>query len=154
MTMTPFDYWTGLWRAGQAIAESGIRLAETAEASRAVVASRSGTILSASRDPLNGDYAELSRMVPEKVAAFSEAGASAFDDLRRVQAQSIANWQMMMGIALKGRMATMAEMTTLTTRSAEIVERSAKAGGKALAPIHRSATGNARRLSRKAAGAR
>lgn len=145
--MTPFDFWTGMWRSGQAMADAGMKMAQMADASRTVIETRSQAMLAASRDPLNGDYAELSRMVPEKVAAFARAGASAVDDLQAVQAQAIANWQMMMGIALKGRAATPAEVGTMTSRTATIIERSAKAAGRALAPVHRSATGNARRLT-------
>ncbi|MEL0209484.1 MAG: hypothetical protein VW891_02645 [Novosphingobium sp.] len=142
--MTPFDFWTGMWRSGQAMADAGMKMAQMADASRTVIETRSQAMLAASRDPLNGDYAELSRMVPEKVAAFARAGASAVDDLQAVQAQAIANWQMMMGIALKGRAATPAEVGTMTSRTATIIERSAKAAGRALAPVHR----NARRLTR------
>ncbi|MFY7850461.1 MAG: hypothetical protein ACOVQ6_01575 [Brevundimonas sp.] len=87
-------------------------------------------------------------MGKEKVAAFARAGASAVDDLQAVQAQAIANWQMMVGIALKGLAATPAEIKIMTSRTATMIERSAKAAGRALAPVHRSATGNARRLTR------
>jgi hypothetical protein len=148
MALTPFDFWTGMWRTGQAMANAGMKMAEVTDASRTVIESRSLAMLAASRDPLNGDYAELNRMVPEKVAAFARAGASAFDDLQAVQAQAIANWQMMVGIALKGRAATPAEIGIMTSRTATMIERSATAAGRALAPVHRSATGNARRLTR------
>lgn len=148
MSATPFDFWTGMWRSSQALADCGLKLAETMQAAGAVIDSRSRTILDATRDPLRGDYAELGRMVPEKVTAFSKAGAAAMGEVGAIQAQALANWRVMLRIAGQGRLATPAEIGAMTTRSAAMVERSAKAPGKALAPIHRGARGNARRLAR------
>ena len=148
MADTPYDFWAGMWRSGVAMAETGVKFAETMHASRAVVDSRSRTMAAASRDPLNGDYVELGRMVPEKVEAFAAAGMSAMADLQMIQAQALANWQQMIGIAMSGRMASAAQIGELTTRSSRMIERASSAGGKALAPVHLSATNNARRLSR------
>lgn len=148
MADTPFDFWAGMWRSGVALADTGIKFAETIHASSAVVDSRSRTMAAASRDPLNGDYVELGRMVPEKVEAFAQAGMSAMSDLQAIQAQALANWQQLIGITLSGRMASAAQLGELATRSSRMFERAAGAGGKALAPVHRSATDNARRLSR------
>ena len=87
-------------------------------------------------------------MVPEKMAAFSKAGASALADLQAMQADALANWQQMMGIMVQGRSPTNREMSAMTSRSARMTSRAAAAGGKALAPIHRTATGNVlRRLA-------
>lgn len=147
--MTPFDFWSGVWRSGAAMAATNLRLAETMQASGAVIDSRTRTMRAASRDPLNGDYAELGRMVPEKMTAFSMAGMAAFADLQALQTQALAQWGQMMGIAARGRAPTMTEMNTMTTRSARMANRAASAGGKALAPIHSAATGNARRLAPK-----
>lgn len=149
--MNPFDLWMGMWRSGQAAADTALTLGETLRAAGAVVDSRSRTMAAASRDPINGDYAELARMVPEKLAAFSAAGASALRDLQAVQSYAMANWRLVTDIAFKGRIATAKEANAIATRSAAMVERTARAGGKALAPVHRAATGNARRLKRSAA---
>ena len=149
MAAGPFDFWVGLWRSGASMADTTAKLAETMHASRTVIDSRSRTMLAASRDPLNGDYAELARMVPEKLSAFSEAGASALDDLRTIQSKAMDNWQQLWRIALAGRPATARELGTMLSRSGEMVERAAAAGGKALAPVHRGATGNAARLRGK-----
>lgn len=147
--MTPFEFWADMWRCGAIAAETGLKLAETAQASQAVVKSRSATIAAAARNPLAGDYAELGRMVPEKVAAFTEAGIAAWGDLQWIQAQALGNWQMLARIALAGRAPTTAEASAITARTVGMAKRGARAGGKALAPIHRGATSNARRLRRK-----
>ena len=67
----PCAYWTRVMSAWGSVGATGERLGETATASQAVIASRTNTIGAAMRSPLSGDYAELGRMVPEKVAAFS-----------------------------------------------------------------------------------
>ena len=147
--MTPFEFWADLWRCGAIAAETGIKLAETAQASQAVVKSRSETIAAAVRNPLAGDYVELGRMGPEKVAAFTEAGIAAWGDFQRIQAQALGNWRMLATTALAGRAPTATEAGAMTARTVSIAKRGARAGGKVLAPIHRGATGNARRLRRK-----
>lgn len=146
--MNPFELWTGMLRDGAAITRTGFQLAETMQASHAVIDQRSRTIASACRDPLSADYAELGRMVPEKVAAFSQAGAAALDDFHAIQNETLAHWQQLMSIGLRGRLPTGAEMAAMTARSARVATRGAAAAGKALAPIHRTATANARRLQR------
>ncbi len=148
--MNPFDFWNGIVQANKIAARNGRTLAETIEASGAVIESRSHTIASAARNPFAADHAELGRMVPEKLAAFSQAGMSAWDDLCAIQAQAIANWQQLAGIALRGRTPTTGEIATMAGRSTAITRRSVAATGKALAPIHAAATGNAKRLARKA----
>ena len=148
MADSPFDFWAGMWRSGVAMAETSVKFAETIQASGAVVDSRSRTIAAASRDPLNGDYVELGKMVPEKLEAFSAAGIAAMADFQAIQAHAYANWEQLVGIAMSGRLASVAQLGELATRSSRMIERAAAAGGKVLAPVHLSATSNARRLSR------
>lgn len=153
MTMTPFEFWTGMWRGGQAMIDTAYKTAETVQAAGTVIDSRSHTMAKMAYDPTTADYAELARMMPEKIAAFSQAGASMFDDLQAVQAHAMANWMLLSKIAARGRVPTAREIGTLTSEAAAMIERGARAGGKALAPVHRGATGNARRL-KKASPAR
>jgi hypothetical protein len=150
MTMNPFDFWAGMWRGGQAMMDTASKAAETVEAAGTVIDSRSRMLAKMAHDPTRAGYAELSRMVPEKIAAFSQAGTSVFEDLQAVQTHAMANWMMISMIALKGRVPTAREIGILTSRSTAIIERGARAGGKALAPVHRGATSNARRLKRAA----
>ena len=145
--MTPWDMWARAVDAGMAGARTGFRFAEMVQASHEVVASRCTTMAVAARDPLRGDYAELGRMVPEKAAAFGSAAASAIEDMRAVQADALANWQQLAAMSLAG-LPTTREMARLGERTMRIAERSLAAGGNALAPVHRAATGNARRLKK------
>lgn len=143
---SPFGLWLDLWESGMKAASSGLRLAETAHASREVIEHRSKAMSAAMHDPLNADYRELGRMIPEKVEAFSRAGFSAVSDLASIQASLHANWSHAMSIMLSGRMPTMADTSAMTARSSAALNRSVNLAGKALAPVHRTATGNARRL--------
>ena len=145
--MTPWDMWTRALDAGMAGARTGFRFAEMVQASQEVVASRCRTMAAAARDPLRGDYAELGRMAPEKMAAFGSAAASAIDDMHAVQADALACWQQLATMTLAG-VPTTREMARLGDRSMRIAERTLAAGGNAMAPVHRAATGNARRLNK------
>ncbi|MBA3896273.1 MAG: hypothetical protein H0X36_03875 [Sphingomonadaceae bacterium] len=141
MTANPYDFWLGMWR-------TGMRLTETMHASGAVIDSRSRAMMDAARDPLNGDYRELNRMLPEKVAAFSQAGASLAADFWALQTQAMANWSQMMTLAMNGRGVSLRDWMAMASRSSAMMTRTGRSGAKALAPVHRAATANARRLKR------
>ncbi|HWI85595.1 MAG TPA: hypothetical protein VNT42_04630 [Sphingomonas sp.] len=147
---SPLDFWLGLWRSGAKATQTSIRFTEMMVASSEVVSSRSGSIADAMRDPLNGDYRELGRMVPEKIDAFSSAGASMWKDMGALQASALAAWSH--GASLMLRPSTMADAATMWTHSGDMIGRSMDMGGKAMAPIHRQATANARRLRKKPRG--
>jgi hypothetical protein len=116
---------------------TGLRSAELMMAADSVIRSRNKMIEAASRAPLSGNYRELSRMVPEKVAAFGAAGD--------VLAAEWRAWQ--------------EEMTALAAisgpgidsvfRWTDAVTRLWAAPGAAMRPIHKTATANARRLRRR-----
>jgi hypothetical protein len=144
----PFAFWSSLWRSGMTMAETGGKFAEMMRAATDVVDSRTRTMAAATRNPLTADYHELGRMVPEKVEAFSASARAAADDFQALQSESLAQWQAFGQIALRGRPPTAAELARLTARSARIIDRAAQAGGKALAPVHKRATANAKRLKR------
>ena len=148
MSANPFAVWTSLWTGGLAMARTGGQFAEMLQAAGTVVDSRTRTMAAAGRDPLNGDYRELNRMVPEKVAAFSESARAASGDLQALQGEAIAQWQAWSRIAFSGRLPTPSDVATMTARSARMLDRAAKAGGKALAPVHAQATANAKRLGK------
>lgn len=147
--ISPFDLWTTMWINWSAMARTGIQMAETLQASQQVIDRRTRKMADATRDPWRGDYGELGRMVPEKMSAFSKAGLSAFDDMQAIGSAAIANWQQMMGLMLDQRGISMTDMATMSKRATGMAERAGAAPGKALKPIHSTATGNARRLSRK-----
>lgn len=148
MWINPFQLWADSLAAGTAMARTGMRFGETMAASAEVIDSRSRTIADACRDPIAGDYRELGLMVPEKLEAFWEAHVAAAGDVAAVQVQIIEQWQQLARIAGGGRMPSPAEAKALAARSSRMAKRTTAAAGKALAPVHRRATANARRLRR------
>ncbi len=137
MMYTPLDFWLTMFRTGQ-------KMTATLDASKTVIDSRVGSMADAARNPLGGDYAELSRMVPEKVEAFSRASASVMADSIALQSAAMANWNAL--AAMAWRPASFGDWVKIADRSAKMAKRAGASGGKALAPVHRTATGNARRL--------
>ncbi|MGY2732854.1 hypothetical protein [Sphingomonas sp. UYP23] len=146
----PFAYWTRVMSAWGSVGATGERLSETATASHAVIASRTTTIGEAMRSPLSGDYAELGRMVPEKVAAFSQSGTAGLSALMTLQAGYVAQAQELRAMWLRGRPPTLFELAALSERSSmhalSALETGAQMGRDVVAPLHKAATGNAKRL--------
>lgn len=151
--INPFENWMRLTAAAIDVNRAGMRASETLSASGAVVADRAEIIGEALRWPLGADIGEMSRMVPEKVEAFSQAALALMSEMTVLQLGFLAEVQHIGLLAMRGRAPTMAEVQALTSRSAayalRTVERSAKSGSTVIAPIHAKATANARRLKRR-----
>jgi hypothetical protein len=155
MTMfDPFAGWSRLMMAGRTMTETSLRAVETVGAANAVIGARSTIIDAAMRSPLTGDHAELARMVPEKVEAFSRAGSAAVTAWWAAQSVWMEHMQHVGSMALRGRPPTIAEVADLGSRvnalALESIEAAAGLGSSMLAPVHREATSNARRLKRGA----
>lgn len=149
MGWTPLDLWSDMWTNSLRLAQAGWKTGEMMRASADVIGSRCQSMAEASRNPLSGDYVELGRMVPEKVDAFSRAGWAALRNLQTMNAAAFANLAQTSRIAAAGRLPTAAEVQRLSSRSSRMVACASAAAGKTLAPVHKRATGNARRLKRK-----
>lgn len=151
----PFSNWRRLMAAGLSMTGTGVRVMETLGAANAVIAARTPIIDAAMRSPLTGDHVELGRMVPEKVEAFSQAGSAMVTAWWQAQSLWMGHMQHLGGMAMRGRAPTTGEMVALNNRVAGLtldgIEAAARLGSTALAPVHRKATANARRLKRKAA---
>ncbi len=148
--LDPFSYWSRVFSSWQAIGLAGQRIAETATASHDVIASRSATIGEAIASPATADHAELMRMVPEKVAAFSQAGESMMRAGLAMQADYFRHMQHVGAMMTQGRPPSAAAWFDLSNRSANYalraLEASARVGANAVKPVHRTATANAKRL--------
>ena len=135
------------------MAETGRRAGETSLAAHDVIGHRATLMREALHQPLSADHRELSRMVPEKVAAFSAAGGVAVEAWWEMQSIVAAQAQMIGTAMLAGRGPDVAELGRLRRRSAARAMRLAEgvvaAGCAMLDPIHATASGNARRLTRK-----
>lgn len=147
--MGPFDFWIQAWRGGAIYMETATKMAETLHASHSVIDTRTRMIQAASSNPLTADYRELNRMVPEKVAAFSKSGAAISGDLDAMYRLAAANMTQAANIMTSGRVPNPGEIAQMSSRSLAMMTTGMNATGKALAPIHHTATGNAKRLSRK-----
>ena len=149
--MWPMDAGLSLMRAAVGMAETGARFSEMMLASHHVIGKRVDLIHAAAQSPLDGDYAELNRMVPEKLAAFSQAGAVLANQWREAQVELFDQWRDMVmlmtpGLPSPGRLRGYGERSA--ERATRAMARSMKAGGLALAPVHKAATANSRRLKR------
>jgi hypothetical protein len=123
-----------------------LQMAETTRASGTVVAKRSAIIDHAMRDPLNGDVAELARMMPEKIAAFSRSGASLSRDWLHIQRLSFEQVMDALEIARRALPPTIADYQRTGDRAMTIFGLINRAAIRALAPIHASVTANEKRL--------
>lgn len=149
-----FNAWSRMMTAGWSMTQTGMRMVETMGAANEVMAARTTLIGSAMRIPLTGDHRELARMVPEKVDAFSRVGSATVAAWWAAQSAWVGEMQNLGTMAMRGRPPTAVELAQLgermTARGLESVEAAAQLGSTALAPVHRKATANARRLKRQA----
>ena len=135
------------WIEWQRIVRAGTMLSETLNATHRVVGHRSKTIETAINDPLGADTVELGRMVSEKGAAFGAAGASLSRDWLAMQrdwnAQAMAVSAMIMG-----QMPSPRSAQAMMVRGQRLGSAALASGVRAMAPIHRAATANEKRLGR------
>lgn len=150
----PFSSWSRLVSASFEMVQTTMKVAETINASSQVVSTRSDMIATAMRSPLDADHREMGRMVPEKVEAFSRSGAAIVTAWWEMQTAWLVEMQHLAGLAMRGRLPTKPELLDLSSRQMAYavgsVESAAQLGHNAVAPIHRKATSNARRLIRPA----
>lgn len=127
-----------------------LQAAETARASSEVINARAGLLHDAARSPMTADYAELTRMVPERIDAFARSGLAVMRDLTSIQAAYWTQAQRVGVLMLAGRVPTASEATVFAAVTREHALGAITAGAQmscaALAPVHRAATANARRM--------
>jgi hypothetical protein len=145
----PFTAWSRMMSAGLDMQSTWLRGFETMEASRLVIDARTDMMR---KVPAPGDLAELARMVPEKVEAFSRSAQAVTRDTMAMHNAWAAQMQRIGMMMLGGRIPTITETAKLAEQSMDYalgaMTASARLGKGALAPVHRTATGNARRLKR------
>lgn len=150
-----FDSWSRMMAVSLSAWKTGARAFETSDAAGKVIAARVPMINMAIWSPLNGDYAELGRMVPEKVEAFSQGGSAAVSAWWKAQAMWMAHLQYLGVMAITARPPMLFELADWGTRTADLtvksLEAAARMGAGSLGPVHSKATSNARRLTRKGA---
>ena len=139
--MNPFSIWTDMLKAGRMVGE-------TLDASQSVIASRSGTIAEATRNPLKADTRELNMMVAEKSKAFAKSGAILASDWTRLQGEMFAQAQALGSLWISGRPPSFGAVQSIAARSQRIGTRALSSGVRALRPIHATATANKKRLGK------
>ncbi|WP_395667229.1 hypothetical protein [Methylocella sp.] len=144
-------FWTDPFKLGASTWKNAVAAAETFQASGKVIARRRTVIDAALENPLRADVAELRLMGAEKADAFSRAGASWMKDLAAAQGDCMAQARDLFALTLSGRPPTPAELERVGRRGLRIATAMSLGFGRALAPVHRTATANERRLSRKKA---
>lgn len=139
-----------LMNAGFGMFEASMKFSEMLLASHSVIGKRVALIKEAASDPLSADYAELGRMVPEKMAAFTRSGAALAEEWRKVHGDLFDQWRefgaLMSGVPTMGQLDAFGRRSS--KRGTRAMVRSMGAGALALEPVHRAATANARRLKR------
>jgi hypothetical protein len=133
------------------LAEVSLKAGEMTVAAGTVIGARMGVIAAAQNDPLNADHAELGRMLPEKLGAFSEAGTAVMEEWWSLQ-REIGNYLLYLGRAMTvGRLPLPSELFELVERTSihgtRLATSAIGAADVALAPLHKKATSNARRLT-------
>src|ERR1700741_1641507 len=98
----PFPTWSRLSSAWFATAQTGINASRMVETSGKIATARTEMIGTAMRTPLQGDYAELGRMVPEKMVAFGKAASVVGDEWLSMQTAFIAEAQVAAAMTLRG----------------------------------------------------
>ena len=146
----PFTAWSRVAAAGFEMQSTWWRGIETLQASGTVIGARSEMMRRDAGRPAQSDLSEYARMGPEKVDAFGRSAGAVMRDTAKMQASWMRQMQRVGLAMLSGRTPTLAEASALASQSADYaldaVAATAKLYGAALAPIHRTATGNARRL--------
>jgi hypothetical protein len=128
-----FESWFRMVAAGAGMARAAIHTGEAVVAADRVIRSRSTTIADAFDNPFGADYAELARLVPEKILASTRAAGD-------VAVETLAIW------SAAGR----AWQSPAFSRTTELMTRTMGLYAIGLRPFHTAVTGNDRRLHRKA----
>lgn len=149
----PFTSWSRMIAAGMDLQKTWLRAGETLYAAASVIEARGETMREAACAPSAGGMAELSRIVPEKVDAFGRSGAAVMTGLIAMQAAYWEQARRVSAMMMSGRMPSVPEAAAFARQTNDYALGSIDAGARmarrALAPVHKTATGNARRLSRR-----
>ena len=144
------DAWAELMKASLGMMITGVQVSEMMAASSSVIGARMTIMGTAARRPADGDYAEISGMVSEKVVAFSKVNQALVDQWSAMLLDVSEQAQHVGSSVLGGRPLGSRDLLQLTEQllahGTRMMTRTMETGGLALAPVHQQATANARRL--------
>jgi len=147
--LDPFTFFSRMVSVAIDMTSTAMRVSETLIDSHEVIARRLLVIRAASRSPMNGDYAELSRIVPEKIDAFSKAGAVMASGWWAMQLAAMSQAQKLGTMAMRGRLPMPADWSAGVRSTAfglNALEKATSTAARALRPIHVRTKANAKRL--------
>ena len=144
------EAWAELMTASAGLVRTSLQTSEMLVASGSVIGARMALMGTAARRPADGDYAEISGMVSEKVVAVSRVNQALFDQWWAMLLDASEQAQHVGSSVLGGRPLGAGDLLQLADRwvahSVRTMTRTMNTGGLALAPVHQQATANARRL--------
>jgi hypothetical protein len=155
-----------LTNAGVDIADAAVKLGESAVAAGTVIGHRVAMGAQAMQDPASLDHAEVTRMSAEKIVAFTASSHILLNEMQGINrevaeyaiGQATSSLRAAFDLAtahdplsvLEIQRRWLIEAWTRSSRHAlQLTALSAGASTLALAPVHATVTGNARRLSRR-----
>jgi hypothetical protein len=153
--------------AGAELADAAVKLGETAVAAGTVIGHRVALGAQALHNPASADHDEFARMGTEKVDAFAAAGQAVLGELHDINrelvkhaaAAAAASLRAAWDVATAGSPAVAYEAqrrwlveswARSSSHALKLTSMTAGVSALALAPVHSAATGNARRLTRRA----
>jgi Phasin protein len=165
---SPSRRFRGARKLGNAMSVAGTNARKTGDLFKAashVVAKRMTLGAAAMSDPLNADHVEFAKIIPEKTRAFSEAGMAWLQWSGEVAAQMASFAASEMAAVAQATVAiascrtpadAIARQSSFASawfarslsRSISLGSLAMRAQGAAMAPVHRVAAANARRLNR------
>lgn len=137
-----------MWNDLQRMMRAATMVGETLDASRSVIGYRQERLNAAASDPLAADYPELTRMLSEKAEAFGAAGAELAGSWWAMQRDMSAQWADFSSIML-GQWPGPRKVRAMASRGERLGRAALSSSVRAMEPIHRTATANARRLKRE-----
>lgn len=147
-----FDGWMRVMASGFSLQRTGLDSVETLVAAQEVITARTPMICLAVTFPLCRDHEEITRMVAEKIEAFGQAAVAAYSTFGMCQATELAHLERLHGLSASPD--SLAAATPLARAggifsliAVHSLEAVARFGSSVIAPVHRTATANARRLS-------
>lgn len=130
------------------LVDLGAQVAETIVAAASVIDYRSRAILALAYNPCAGDYAELGRLVPEKIDALTRAGIAGLAACCTLHAELWSFTARTTGLAARGFPPSAREFGALAEDIGHFGEVTTAAVQAVFAPIHDRVMSNAQRLQR------
>lgn len=130
---------------------TSLQMNEMMAASGSVIGARLTIMGKAASCPAKADYAEIGGMVQEKLIAMSQVNQALLAQWATMLAETSDRTKHLGSLLFSGRLVSARGLSDFgeawLAHGTRMITRSMDAGGLALAPVHKQATANAKRLS-------